>query len=170
MDISKALKIEGWMEKPELEWLARTASSHKIIVEIGSYKGRSTRALTDNTDGLVIAIDNFFGPPEIELANRDTIYDQFVSNMAGVNNLAVIKADHRDLPNPEFVPDMVFIDGSHDYESVKADILYWLPRIAPGGILSGHDYGWCPGVEQAVNELLPHKQVAPATSIWFVTV
>ena len=167
MNLSKALSIEGWMEPAELTWLAEQAALHKIIVEIGSFKGRSTRALADNTDGLVIAIDDFYGPREIELAGRNDIYNQFLINTAGLSNLAVVKANHRDLPNPEFVPDMVFLDGAHEYDAVKQDILYWLPRTT--GLLAGHDFGWCPGVDQAVRELLPNFQIAPGTSIWFVT-
>jgi Methyltransferase domain len=166
-NIKKALTVEGWMEPPELLWLANAASTHKIIVEIGSFKGRSTRALADNTDGLVIAIDDFHGPREIEYGNRHRIYEDFLSNTADLKNLAIIKANHRELPEPDFIPDMVFVDGAHEYEAVRSDIRYWLPRIASGGILSGHDFGWCPGVEQAVRELLPGFQVAPNTSIWF---
>jgi GR25 family glycosyltransferase involved in LPS biosynthesis len=53
--------------------------------------------------------------------------------------------------------DFVFIDASHEYEDVKADIIAWLPKIKPGGILAGHDYyigdfDYYPGVKQAVNE------------------
>lgn len=40
---------------------------------------------------------------------------------------------------PAFV-DMVFIDGEHDYQSVKADIEAWAPKVKPRGILCGHDY------------------------------
>jgi predicted O-methyltransferase YrrM len=170
LNIEKALQIEGWMEPPEIAWLAEQAASHRLIVEIGSYKGRSTRALADNTDGLVIAIDDFIGPREIEVANRDLIYEQFQRNTAGCNNIVVIKANHRELPEPEFQPDFVFIDGAHEYEAVKADIQYWLPRIAKDGIISGHDYTWFEEIRIAVRELLPTAEVAPGTSIWFQTV
>jgi len=51
--------------------------------------------------------------------------------------------------------DLVFIDGSHDYESVKDDILNWKKKIRPGGILSGHDFHPnFPGVMQAVKDCL----------------
>lgn len=49
--------------------------------------------------------------------------------------------------------DFVYIDANHQYESVKADILAWYPKVKVGGVLSGHDYCdiWV-GVKQAVNE------------------
>ena len=55
-----------------------------------------------------------------------------------------------------FIPegvDFVYIDGLHDYESVKEDIHDWFPKLHSGGILCGHDYNETnPGTIQAVNE------------------
>lgn len=36
--------------------------------------------------------------------------------------------------------DFVYIDGNHDFLNVTQDIHYWLKKVKPGGILSGHDY------------------------------
>lgn len=58
--------------------------------------------------------------------------------------------------------DLLFIDGDHHYEVVKADIANWSPKIVPGGVISFHDYAPLPkdlakiphleGVRRAVNE------------------
>lgn len=51
----------------------------------------------------------------------------------------------------------VHLDARHDYASVKADIEAWLPKVKPGGWLSGDDYDeqkW-PEVVKAVREVLP---------------
>jgi predicted O-methyltransferase YrrM len=48
--------------------------------------------------------------------------------------------------------DFVYIDASHDYEPVKADINAWWPKVKIGGIIGGHDYKWSPHVERAVRE------------------
>lgn len=48
IDIVPALGIQGWMEPFELQWLAEQAARCTTIVEIGSWKGRSTRALADH--------------------------------------------------------------------------------------------------------------------------
>lgn len=49
--------------------------------------------------------------------------------------------------------DIVFIDGNHSYKYVREDFELFLPKVKPGGILCGHDYGdpaW-QGVTNAVN-------------------
>src|SRR5262245_27614571 len=53
--------------------------------------------------------------------------------------------------------DWVHLDARHDYASVKADIEAWLPKVKPGGWLSGDDYDtqkW-PEVVKAVDDVLP---------------
>lgn len=35
---------------------------------------------------------------------------------------------------------LVYIDGTHDYQSVIQDVTVWWPKVKRGGILSGHDY------------------------------
>lgn len=56
--------------------------------------------------------------------------------------------------------DVVYIDGAHNYEAVKSDIIAWYDKIPSGGVLAGHDYnpvGW-PGVVKAVDEFLANNQ------------
>lgn len=36
--------------------------------------------------------------------------------------------------------DFVFIDADHSFDAVMADIAAWLPKIRPGGFITGHDY------------------------------
>jgi hypothetical protein len=64
--------------------------------------------------------------------------------------------------------DFVFIDAEHTYEAVGADIDAWRPKVKPGGIISGHDYGHerFPGVKQAVDERLKPKTADD--HVWWV--
>lgn len=36
--------------------------------------------------------------------------------------------------------DFIYLDGRHDYMSVKSDIEWYYPLLKPGGIFAGHDY------------------------------
>lgn len=67
--------------------------------------------------------------------------------------------------------DFVFIDASHDYESVKADIAAWTPKVKPGGMVLGHDWNpeRFPGVIQAVTERFGQPQLFP-DHVWGVQV
>lgn len=65
--------------------------------------------------------------------------------------------------------DFVFIDADHTYQAVKADIAAWLPKVRPGGILAGHDYGEPCGVKQAVDEAFG-SAVKTTGSVWFVDI
>ncbi len=64
--------------------------------------------------------------------------------------------------------DLVFIDGNHSYPYVKQDILFWQPKIRPGGILAGHDYqaDRFPGVVKAVDEILQGNILLGPDNTW----
>jgi hypothetical protein len=61
IDIERAKITPGWMYESELEtlakWSNRYRSIHNRIIEVGSWMGRSTRAICDNSGGIVIAIN-----------------------------------------------------------------------------------------------------------------
>jgi hypothetical protein len=130
---------------------------------VGSYLGRSTIALAAHTPGTVWALDDWYGPRDDDTREEDRpeLYQRFLANIAGLPVIP-IRADHADLSlvPPEWLtdyaskPDMVFIDGAHDYESVKRDITNWKARLAPGGLLCGHDRNQN-GVLRALREMLP---------------
>lgn len=178
LKLENAKKIFGWMPERELEWLAQQAQTHRNIVEIGSFMGRSTRALAENTHGTVTAVDTWAGSDEdehrrlLEGKPRDWLFRQFLENMSGLNNVHVRRQTSLDAAanfcanNAQF--DFIFVDASHDYENVKADTLAWGPLLAEGGMLCGHDFhNGAPGVMQAVDELLQGYKVFE--SIWYVT-
>jgi hypothetical protein len=54
--------------------------------------------------------------------------------------------------------DWVYVDGNHLYEYVRADLELFAPKMRPGGLLAGDDYGaagwWDDGVRRAVDRFL----------------
>jgi hypothetical protein len=101
----------------------------KVIVELGVWEGNSTEAWAQVANK-VYAIDVFITP-------------KFRKNvLSKYNNIEVIESDSSFAAN-KFLDesvDMVYIDGSHEYEGVKKDILAWLPKIKINGYLTGHDF------------------------------
>lgn len=56
--------------------------------------------------------------------------------------------------------DIVYIDGAHDYTSVKNDILDCSLRLKKDGLFSGHDFfARFPGVKKAVLELFVNNKI-----------
>jgi predicted O-methyltransferase YrrM len=167
IDIARSLSIPGWMTETELYWLADQATRHHCIVEIGSYLGRSTYALAAHTPGIVIAIDDWLGPRDMK-CDKENLLARFEDNLAPflrTGKTLFFIANHRGWI-PDTCPDMVFIDGDHRYENVKADILMWKEKMMPDGLLCGHDFDSCPGVAQAVKELLPGYDIVKDCDIW----
>ena len=188
IDISKAQSITGWMGDTELSWLAMQAKFQSVIVEIGSYVGRSTRALADNTPGVVYAVDNWFGPEAGSNSkphpngqggssgipwsdeDRQNLIIEFRSNLAdhiATGKVIVCQCDHADAGRIDVNPTMVFIDGSHTLEAVERDINIWWNKLLPGGILCGHDGNQWP-VITPVRETFPDVKLVSDTTIWVV--
>lgn len=182
MSIEKSLAIDGWMEPEELKWLSVQAGKHKNIVEIGCFLGRSTYAMADSTKGRVLAIDDFFGPRDTYLVVdgmeskgksaeiQHRLYSQFCFNMGDllkIGKVMPLVADHRDI-SIDFIPDMVFIDGSHEYLDVLDDIRFWKDKIKRGGIICGHDIQFL-DVERAVRQIIGEYKVGKNTTIWYKT-
>lgn len=182
MNIERALAISDYQceeRTAEITWLAQHASTRKVIVEVGCWKGCTTRALADNTSGLVYAIDTWRGNPDHPEAwqgtpghSEEELFGQFKKNVADLSNLWILKLSSIEAAaylsvyaGKKFQADLIFLDASHDYENVKKDILAWRPLLAPGGLLCGHDRQWS-GVKQAIDELLPGHQVG-AGAIWY---
>lgn len=139
-------KIPGWMSVTDLWWLFDTAKKTESIIEIGSWKGRSTHALLSGCQGTVYAVDHFLGSiderggPHAEAKERD-IHKDFMENVGSFKNLKVLKMDNADAVKhfQDHSIDMVFIDAGHLYEEVLGDITRWLPKVKK--IICGHDRG-----------------------------
>lgn len=61
----------------------------------------------------------------------------------------------------------LFIDADHSYEGVLEDIELWLPKVAEGGVIAGHDYDWT-GVKKAVDEKFAGKEIKIYNTSWIV--
>jgi len=175
IDISKALTIPGWMSAVELVWLASRSIDCRAIVEFGCFHGRSTRAMADNTDGTIWAVDPWAGDYPTETGEilkqvNTFVMPEFLDNLKEyVESKKVIPVRQFsttfDLP---FQVDMIFLDGDHRYDTVVKDIRKAQKLVKEGGIISGHDYGhplWT-GVKKAVDELLGPVEVVD--TIWWM--
>lgn len=142
----------------------------QLIVEVGTWKGRSAIAMADLLkemqidDPAIICVDTWLGSDAVHQwrhVNHDvwgmkdnfdhgypTMYFQFLAN--------VMYAGHQDIivpfpntstvgaqwlsDNPGLKPGIIYIDACHDEDECYLDISRYWPALAPGGIMIGDDF------------------------------
>ena len=158
--------VPGLLNLDELAWLIEQAQGRRVIVEVGTWYGRSAKALSLG-GGTVYTVDDWAGrSTERETSPADNppgmVREEFHRRLqpdidAGriVPVWAESSAAATKLAHLRGKVDLLFIDGLHTYEQVTADLAAWLPLVRAGGLVCGHDWDR-PGVQRAVLEALPH--------------
>ncbi len=157
--------VEGWMSPDQGATLydaARRCPAGGTIVEIGSFRGRSTIVLATAADPSVrvVAIDphagNDRGPQEIDGFTNEAADDHAVFNAnlsaAGLHDRVTHLRSFSDdaLVDVEGPIDVLYIDGAHRYAPALADITSWGERVGSGGTLLIHDSFSSIGVTLAI--------------------
>lgn len=135
-----------------------------ILAEIGCFSGQSTEVFAERVDQ-VIAVDSWDDKSlegnkaltQYPMANVKACFDLRMERFGKAIWVFPEKSLDAAYQVPDESLDMVYIDADHRYEAVAADIRAWMPKIKPGGFISGHDYNeanWGPQVSRAVHELL----------------
>lgn len=160
MNLERALKVKpGWTKPAELAWLAWQANKSKKILELGSFHGRSTRAMLDNSAAHIWCVDTWAARITKGTTATDKDYEGFLTVIGEHRDRVTVLRTSTKAAEPQLLEvapfDLVFIDADHTYEWVKHDILAYAPMVRSGGILCGHDYFHkAPGLMQAVDELI----------------
>lgn len=154
--IQNYLSIEGWLTAEEalgLYSIAKKVSTKKqpVVVEIGSWKGKSTFCIAMGLqNGEINCIDPFNaageeGSKEIYEKNKGekSLLEQFQANL--LTKPAGVKIKALQGYSSEFTEifskiDFLFIDGDHSIEGCRFDFENFAKNINPGGYLAFHDY------------------------------
>ena len=142
------------MSSHELAWLRDTAAQMSSVIEIGSWKGRSTFALLEGCRGPVYAVDHWLGSWDERTGTHSealtcNMFHVFMGNVGHFPNLKAIRMDSLDAA--ECLPDvdMIFIDGCHQYDDVVQDLKAWRQKAKK--LLCGHDFNY-ESVKKALKE------------------
>ncbi len=176
-----AKDLQGWGSEHPFLTDSIDKVRPRVIVEVGVWKGGScvtmARRLKEaGMDAAVIAVDTWLGSwehwihppffPELSLEfGCPTLYRKFL------NNVLVEGLEDYIVPLPldsanaaQFLkllnvrPQMIHIDGGHDYDAASSDLRRWWPFLSTGGILLVDDYDedrkvW-PEVGRAVDDFV----------------
>ncbi|HET7844797.1 MAG TPA: class I SAM-dependent methyltransferase [Xanthomonadales bacterium] len=160
--------------------MARFQSPTAVVVELGSWKGRSAgwlaSGLRDRGIGKVFAVDTWRGTETEELHKQmladyehDQLYREFVRNMQrlGVSEyvepMQMTTLQAAALWSHGRVIGILHIDASHEYEDVKADFEAWSRFVVPGGFVVFDDVPGWPGPTRFVKELPPEYEYFTTT-------
>ena len=160
--IEEFSKIKGFLEQKEgvaLYEACKLSFMTGKCAEIGSYCGKSACYIglaCKEVGSKLYSVDHHRGSEEQQYGEEyfdEEIYD-FSANQVNtlplfLNNIK--KFNLQDHIEPMVmtsvdasvnVPDnldLIFIDGSHTFESARNDYLHWKPKLRSGGILAIHD-------------------------------
>lgn len=155
----------GWyINGDAMEALIREKNA-KVVVELGSWLGTSTRHIASHLpeNGIVYAVDHWLGSADHDIFSPDyfpelyailpILYEQFLSNVIHAdltkkivpirkNTLEAVSYFHEN----GIKPDIIYVDASHDEESVYNDLVAYYPLVKGHGTLCGDDWGWGEGL------------------------
>lgn len=163
--------IKGWFSDAEARLLLNVAccaltelgDGHEVV-EVGAYEGRSTVVLASAVQALrprgrLVSVDPHEGV--ISLPGRpdqhgSATYAAFCINLnnAGLRQFVDIRRTYStEVPWTRTIG-LLFIDGLHDYRSVRGDYDHFAPWVPLGGYVAFHDYSASfPDVVTCVEEI-----------------
>lgn len=157
------------------QYVARWVQDGDILVEVGVWLGRSITFLAQELQRQgkhkcrIYAVDHFKGESnqrehEATVAacggNLRAAFEANIKRCHVSDMITIIDGDSAEAAS--FLNDQsiafCYIDAAHDHASVTRDLQAWLPKVKPGGIISGHDARWHE-VRDAVNKILPDARI-----------
>jgi predicted O-methyltransferase YrrM len=139
----------------------------KSILEVGTYRGATTRILLDNSPAgsNIYTIDLPLGSNFAELGAAATDERLILSRQVGINfaghprsgDVTQILGSSFEEATWEQIPngiDFAFVDASHSYDAVKNDSERVFGKLRPDGVVLWHDYTGNESTERGVGRYI----------------
>ena len=148
------LHAQHALSKPRQELLSMMPRN-AVCAEIGVWKGEFSQQIKNLTRPKELTLIDpwafqpsfpnrmFGGSVATSQDDMDAIYQSVVSQFA-YETVKILRMNSTDAAAqfPDSYFDWVYVDGNHYYEYVLSDLQTWLPKVRPGGFLTGDDYLW----------------------------
>lgn len=192
-DLSRVIKAPVFLADKEITALSKYARKSKsVIVEIGAAFGGSSSVLRGSAGPKtrVFSIDPFIIDSQSNWKASPKECRMSVKRLLGVVTRDELIESWELITKPSYEAvkgwnneiDMIFIDGDHQYESVKQDFNDWYPHVRKGGFILLHDsrrvkgtpdeefaLGW-PGPTKLASELKRGSKVKLVDEVESITV
>lgn len=119
---------------------------HFVMAEIGCYRGVSTSIFAQYAktvhaiDPWLSNIEHYKELPYDMLAAAEGLFDQKCQQYPNIIKHKGLSVDMAKEFQDESL-DLIYIDGDHSEAAMRLDLASWIPKVKPGGVISGHD--WC---------------------------
>ena len=170
MQLTADRQIDELIERHEASWRLGYSAFPAVIQKMGLKKGAEigvafgghSEAILQNAGVTKLyAVDSYKHRPEYDDPMNlpqpvfDRLFERTGHRLSPFGDrVAQIRLDSVEAARQiSETLDFVYIDGDHSYEGIRADLEAWFPRVRPGGIIAGHDYGQpaFPGVKAAAD-------------------
>ena len=142
-------QVQGWLRDEERDCLNRFAKEkEQLILEIGTFCGKSAIAMVENTTSIIVTLDGFKGNTGTDKAkfdelNMNEIKKSVIESIDKFNLKRIITIP---LPSTEVIKwwhqpiDGLFIDGEHTLAGLDIDGKF-IKFVKQNGWIAIHDYG-----------------------------
>ena len=143
----RKLKVTANISRPNVEALIRFVHDRqpRLVIEIGMAYGVSTIAilsgLSETGQGRLISIDPYLGWPTGRVVALHQVARAGLSNFHEHRH----ECSYASLPKllaEGLQPDLVYIDGNHNFDYVFTDFFFADKLIRAGGVIAFNDSGW----------------------------
>lgn len=165
--------VPGWFNWEDVyAWAAAEVPDGGTIVEVGCWHGKSMSFLLVELVNVgkrcrVYGVDHFKGSADagqwmLDEAAARPLKDICLSHCRKAGYAGFTLLDEPSVEAARRFKDgevwLVYVDGAHDFASVRADLAAWAPKVMKGGWIAGHDWG-AHGVVDAVDEMFGRAAV-----------
>ena len=141
----------------------KTIEKARPFIQMSENEAKELWNQAKNEKGIIVEIGTYLGGSAIILeSGGGNVYTIDINETPDIPRTKFIKiiGKSSDIGWGETI-DLLFIDGDHQYDSVREDLKKWLPRVKVGGKVVFHDYDSHSGVTLTVHRAIEDKLIEP---------
>ena len=140
-DCSHSLK-KIYIKRPAIQFMKENLFGDLIGAEVGVYTGtNSEKIIKVLKPKKLYCIDPWIAYCNHAQSTMKGCKEQAIKRLSKYPKVEIMEMGSKKASEKieDNSLDFIYVDGNHEYESVKKDISYWWDKIKVGGVMGGHD-------------------------------